>query len=596
MGKLDLSGPASHSPAQSRGLRRASLSPSLLAEVAFDSGLVSGAELVVRRLVAYGITRVFYHPGGLAEPLIDKLLRFPEIALVSCRSDEGAVKAADGYFRAKRKPALVIITGGPAPLEIVGACGTALLDESAILIITGDVAVSLFGLDVVQESDTVGIDINAVLAPVTKRAKRVPAGSKLGAYFDASLACALTLPFGPVVLAIPRNYQKELGASSPVRKILPPARAYDPEALREALRILAPGSRVAILAGYACLDPRAWDALGRLAKALHAPLISTPRGKGSFDESSPWALGVIGLGGHETAEAAVAEADVLLAFAELDDLGTHNFALVGPSTQVVQILPAAEPLGRSKAIAAGVVGDAALVADEFARRVQISGETRRARSRWVESIRARRTFIRPQYLEQRPGRAMLQSRALFDLDTVLPRDTMKYSCVGSCMPFGLHVFRVTRPSSYFLPLGVGPTGWALPAAVGGAFAAPKRPTCALLGDVSLENSWAELSTAAEYGLDLLVTVIQNQGHAFVWTAGKEEFGVSFRDGPLPELPVAKIAKARGIPSCRATRPADVRKAIAAWRRSRGVFVLEIVVDRDQLPPIEGRLRGFISAK
>jgi acetolactate synthase I/II/III large subunit len=563
-----------------------------------------GAATIVERLKALGIDTIYFHPGGLIEPTIAELLRFAELLrkegfrVVSMRTDADAVKAADGYFRVTGRSAAVFITGGPAPLEIVGACGAALLDHSAIVIVSGDVATGCFGLDVVQEGYSVGIDTARVLELVTKLSHRVPSGEKLGAFMDAAVGTATTHPSGPAHLVVPRNFQTGTFPVEPTRPLVTPSIGYDAGATKRAAERLKGAQRIVIIAGHEChawLD--AWHALSELATRLCAPLLATPRGKGGVNEASEWWCGVLGLGGHALASGAVAETTILIVFGELDDLGTDNFSLVPPGVRIIQVHTNAAALGRSQRVEVGILGAAPDVARALAQMVALSTETAVDRSRWVGRLRERFHLIDPRYLDDTPSPSMLPSRAVRALGAALPAATKKFSCVGTFMPWGLHLLQCTEPRTYFLPLGVGPTGWALPASIGGAMGNPTTPTCALVGDVSLEANLGELVTVAESGLDLLVTVLQNQGHAFVSVAGRCEFGASFADGPhRTATPFAAFASLLGMRARRVASTDGIAQAIADWREHPGPYLLELVVDPDEMPPIEGRLKGLFGRR
>jgi len=64
----------------------------------------TGADVLVRRLRAYGIRHVFGYPGGPLAPLYDALYREPAIRHILARDEQAAAFMADGYARATGKP------------------------------------------------------------------------------------------------------------------------------------------------------------------------------------------------------------------------------------------------------------------------------------------------------------------------------------------------------------------------------------------------------------------------------------------------------------------------------------------------------------
>ena len=71
------------------------------------------AEVVVRILESEGIEAAFGIPGAAINPTYEYLGASKKIKHYIARHEEGAVHAADGYFRACGKMALAICTSGP---------------------------------------------------------------------------------------------------------------------------------------------------------------------------------------------------------------------------------------------------------------------------------------------------------------------------------------------------------------------------------------------------------------------------------------------------------------------------------------------------
>ena len=70
-----------------------------------------------------------------------------------------------------------------------------------------------------------------------------------------------------------------------------------------------------------------------------------------------------------------------------------------------------------------------------------------------------------------------------------------------------------RPRSWLAPYGLGTLGCALPMAIGAKVAAPDRPVIALAGDGGWLFTVAEMATAADDHLDLVLVVWDNRGYA-----------------------------------------------------------------------------------
>src|SRR6201998_1226160 len=116
-----------------------------------------GAEMVVKALADQGVDVIFGYPGGAVLPIYDALYKQNHLRHVLVRHEQGAVHAAEGYARSTGKPGVVLVTSGPGATNAVTGLTDALMDSIPLVVITGQVATHLIGIDAFQECDTVGI-------------------------------------------------------------------------------------------------------------------------------------------------------------------------------------------------------------------------------------------------------------------------------------------------------------------------------------------------------------------------------------------------------------------------------------------------------
>ena len=135
-------------------------------------------------------------------------------------------------------------------------------------------------------------------------------------------------------------------------------------------------------------------------------------------------------------------------------------------------------------------------------------------------------------------------------------------------------FPCFRPRSYFYPVGLSTMGYALPAAIGAKLAAPDRAAVALTGDGGFLFTAAELGTAVEWGLPIVVLLWNNDGLGQIRDRMTERnippIGVNPRN---PDF----LALARAF-GCRTARPASIaglKREIRAGLRRRVPTVIEI---------------------
>ena len=106
----------------------------------------SGAAIVIESLCRNKVETVFGYPGGAVLPIYDELYKNAHrISHVLCAHEQNATHAADGFARVTGKPGVVIATSGPGATNLVTGIANAYLDSVPMVIVTGNVAVSLLG-------------------------------------------------------------------------------------------------------------------------------------------------------------------------------------------------------------------------------------------------------------------------------------------------------------------------------------------------------------------------------------------------------------------------------------------------------------------
>jgi len=170
---------------------------------------------------------------------------------------------------------------------------------------------------------------------------------------------------GPVTLAMCQDVQAE--AHDFPEAFFEPAlwrsrrQPCDPAELAELARLVRGASAPLIVAGGGVLYSQAEAALSAFARAARVPVCETQAGKGALPWDHPCALGGVGVTGTSAANAAAAEADLVIGIGtRLQDFTTASRTLfANPAARLVQVNVAAFDAHKHGALA--VVGDARAV-------------------------------------------------------------------------------------------------------------------------------------------------------------------------------------------------------------------------------------------
>ncbi|MFA6947430.1 MAG: thiamine pyrophosphate-binding protein [Eubacteriales bacterium] len=278
--------------------------------------LVSGAEYIIDFLREKGVRTVFGYPGSPVLDIYEQFYRCrDDIAAprhILMRHEQGACHAACGYARATGRPGVCIATSGPGATNLVTAIADAYLDSVPLLVITGQVGVMSIGRDAFQEADIMGITI-----PVTKHNYLVKRADALRSTLEEAWRIASSGRPGPVLVDISRDvFAAQLDDSVPCGSALPRVRE-NPLTLGSCIddirSALERCYRPVILAGGGTVSAGAGGLLSRFAEKYDIPVATTLMGMGIKLNSGARMLGLTGMYGTPAANAAMEQADLVLA-------------------------------------------------------------------------------------------------------------------------------------------------------------------------------------------------------------------------------------------------------------------------------------------
>jgi acetolactate synthase-1/2/3 large subunit len=138
------------------------------------------------------------------------------------------------------------------------------------------------------------------------------------------------------------------------------------------------------------------------------------------------------------------------------------------------------------------------------------------------------------------------------------------------------------PDQRFLTSGgMGAMGFALPAAIGAAFAAPGRPVVMIAGDGGFQLNLQELQTVGRDRLPIKMVIVNNRCHGMVRQFQQSYFEGRYQSTLLgysaPDF--AAVASAYGIAARRVADPAEAQGALDdLWRDPAAPYLLEVMVD------------------
>jgi len=432
---------------------------------------------------------------------------------------------------------------------------------------------------------------------------------------SAAIMSAFQSPGGPSHISLPLDLLRSAAAlSSPsydLADLLKTDKSYDPDSVATLKDEITQARGVAFVIGEG-----AGSSIGtilEIALAIQAKVIVTPHGKGFVSPYHPLFCGVIGFAGHASAIQALLDPniDTIIAVGTaLTESATDGWnADLILNRRLIHVDAIAHNLTKSPMARLHVRGHLATIFDELQTRLHADnvghwpgnneipdiGRPQAALLRRTSNI----TYEDADAIND-DATPIKPARLMRDLTRLLPPNTHYLVDSGNSLSWAIHYLnpydrrlagrRAANGSIFWTCLEYASMGWAIGAAIGTAMAKPGTPTVCLTGDGSLLMSGQEITVAVEHGLTVIFVVLNDSALGMVKhgqrLAGAESVGFE-----LPESDLAAMARALGAEGIVINSPEDLAALdIIKLCTRAGPTLLDIRVDRDQIPPMASRIR------
>lgn len=544
-----------------------------------------GADVLVAMLEEAGVEVVFGVPGGAISPIHDALLDSP-IRSITTRHESGAMFAAAGYAQATGKLAVVAVTSGPGMLNAMTGLASAWCDGLPVMLLVGEVPHAAHGKGVLQDGSAHGLHLVDMARHVTKLSVEVPRPSALPHLVRRAITTAMAGKQGPVMLTLPMDVTTAMIRPPRIDGAIALGEVLPAETLGEIEALLRAADRPLILAGSGARG--AADRLRQVAELLRCPVATSPKGKGVFPENHPLALGVLGMGGHDSARAYLASGvDLVLAIGtSLGDLATDGFAPELQSRTLIHVDIDARQIGKSYEPSHAVIASAA----QFLAAVRERFEAKPLRGRPRELPSGVTRVKLP--ASSVPDR-IASHDAIREIQRALPTDTIFTIDSGEHFLFAVQYLETTRPDGFVVMTGLGSMGQSIGAAIGAQLANPTRTVAAICGDGCFAMNAFEIATAVAERVPIRVFVFNDGVLGMVEKGHANVYGRSpgFPTGPAGPLDVCAIARGLGAMTVLVDGTSQLAEVEATLRGYPGPVVIDVRID----PAIRMRNKDRVAA-
>jgi pyruvate dehydrogenase (quinone) len=539
------------------------------------------ADLVVEKLLEWGVSVVFGLPGDKIALIMDALRRRQDkIRFVLVRHEEGAAFMASGYAKFTGKLGVCISTAGPGAVHLLNGLYDAKFDGVPVLAITGAPPRALLGTRFTQGVDTISL-YEDVTSGVYNELVTGP--YHLLSVADASRRAALARR-GVAHLSFPIDVQAKrlvdddetLGADvqhGTASGWVPQIEVPSTDAVRAAADLLNAGRRTALLVGQGALG--ATIEVEAIAARRAAPVVKAFLGKTVIADSSPYSSGGIGEFGTTASSAAMQACDTLL-IAGSTMPWLHYYPKPGQA-RIVQIDRDPTRLGLRVSVDVAIVGDVRRTLTDLLLLLEPPADRT-----FLEQIRAKmsewnQALHRIETSSKLPLQPQVVARHVSEL--LAPDALVAFDCGSNTFFAARHISMV--PTQKLAAGGnLSTMACGLPFVIAAQFAYPNRQCVAFVGDGGFTMLMGEFATAVKYKLPIKVVVLKNDHYSRIVSEDKA-LGIPPFGTELQPIDFVRFAEACGGAGFACARPEEVRPALeAAWRIADRPALVEATIDND----------------
>ena len=466
---------------------------------------MSGAQMVCEAIIAEGVKTVFGYPGGAIMHVYDEIYKQNGFEHILNRHEQAAVHAADGYARATGEVGVAMVTSGPGFTNAVTGLATAYMDSIPMVVISGQVPLSLIGTDGFQEIDAVGIS-----RPCTKHNFLVRTIEELPRMIKEAFYIARTGRPGPVLVDIPKDITVDIGEFKyPDSVDIPsykPTYKGNKRQIEKAVEAIKSAKKPLLYLGGGVVLSNAADLVRVFAEKTQIPAVETLMARGVLGDKNPLLLGMLGMHGNYASNMAMSETDLVISLgARFDDRVTGKLSEFAKYADIIHVDIDAANIGKLVDVDYPIVGDITKVLEKM---IPLLDDVDTDRYNAWREILNRYNELHPQsYVDSddviKPQWAIERIGELIGEDAIITSD------VGQHQMWAAQHYPFDRPRQWINSGGLGTMGFGFPAAIGAKRAFPEKTVINITGDGSILMNMQELVTAAEYKIPVINVILNN---------------------------------------------------------------------------------------
>jgi len=575
-----------------------------------EESFKTGSEVIVDYLIDQGMPYIIGIPGHGNLGFTDALYRRKDkIKVIQPKQEQAGVHMAVGYYRATQQPLAVFTSIGPGALNTCIGLADAFVDSMPVLLITGDTHVHMRGVGVLQEIErNKDSDLPSALRPLVKRSFEVANADQLPRIIQRACNIMQEGRPGPVHIDLPMDVQ-----CAPTIKPVPVVEKHHPEGrirgdmeqIKKAADLYMKAKRPLLWLGGGVVASKAYKEVKELAEFTGSAVLASMMAKDAFPNDHPlfgWATGAkgtkIGIQLSKTADVVFA---LGTRFADESTCSykkgeAWNFGPEADDTRLIQVDIDPHEIGKNYPVDVGIIGDVKAVLQDLLEYLKNNYEPVNYENteyyKEIQTLRKEWYDFLNEYADDNVEPVMI-SCVLKELRAFLDRDAIIITSSGNVQAQMIQELEFYKPNTCITAGGFSTMGYTLPASIGVKLGKPNTQVVGLAGDGDFMMTMAELHTAKQLGINVVLMIINNAAWIAItdlqWNVYGDERGhaTEFRDkhGKYYSPNFANIASEFGCWSTRISKADEIQPALKDAFSQDGPAVIEVIVNN--LPKYEG---------
>jgi len=546
---------------------------------AIEKATISGAEAVIRSLLAENATLGYGYPGGAIMPVYDEIYKYQDkFTHILTRHEQGAIHAAQGFARVTGKTGIVFATSGPGATNLVTGIADAQIDSTPLVCITGQVASHLLGTDAFQETDIVGIS-----TPVTKWNYQITKAEEIPSIIAKAFYIAKSGRPGPVLIDITKDAQ--MGSLDFSYEKCKGIRSYKPKPemdinqVKAASHIINSAKKPFIVMGQGVILGTAEQELKAFIEKAGIPTASTALGLSGLESNHPLHVGMVGMHGHYAPNVKTNDCDVLIAIGmRFDDRVTGDLNRYAKQAKIIHFELDPAEVDKNVKTDVAVLGD---VKETLAALLPLV--EKKEHQKWHQEFKdlyaiEYNKVIKPQLEPTKEGLTM--GEVIEGINKETNGNAVIVSDVGQHQMFACRYAKFTNTRSQVTSGGLGTMGFALPAAIGAKMGLPDREVIAIIGDGGYQMNIQELGTIFQTKTPVKIVVLNNSFLGMVRQWQELFFDKRYASTEMVNPNFVKIAEGYDITARKVSKRENLQKSIQEMVASKESYFLEVVIEKE----------------